>query len=258
MKSRKAVVEAIRRKPNFIVQPPLRDQLLARALQEQEESCTTHPALSEPATRRMIMRISTTRIAIATLIGAGVVTAAAVGVSIQKYRFVEKRPEQGYIVRSEDGHSGMNITEDHAASPEQAVATAEEIALLKQQGQKELVGVTEIEVNGQLDLRVLSNKYHLSDGRTITMGEGDPDFHPPMTLAGERFAEARRLLQEIRQRTQLVRTDEGTYEVTGDGERIPTCERVIQGRTFRFKKYEFTLSDGTPVAWLIGTLKDNP
>src|SRR5512138_3910660 len=104
MKSRKAVVEAIRRKLNFVVEPPLRDQLLARALQEQEQPWNTQPAPSEPTTRRMIMRISTTRVAIAALIGAGVVTAAAVGVSIQKYRFVEKRPEQGYIVRSEDGH----------------------------------------------------------------------------------------------------------------------------------------------------------
>ena len=50
--------------------------------------------------------------------------------------------------------------------------------------------------------------------------------------------------------------------VTADGQQtlqhqIPTFERVLQGRTFTFKKYEFTLSDGTQVAWSIGTPKDN-
>ncbi len=204
------------------------------------------------------MRISTIRIAIATLIGVGVVTAAAVGVSLQKYRFVEKRPEQGYIVRSEDGHSGMNITENHAASPEQAVATAEEIALLKQQGQRELVGVSEIEVNGQLDSRLFRWKYDLADSRTITVGERDPDDNAPWTLVGERQAEAGRLLRQIVTSTQVVATDQGTRRLTTDGQEIPTFERVIQGRTFIFSKYTFALSDGTQVAWSIGTLKDTP
>ncbi len=192
------------------------------------------------------MRISRMRVAVAVLIGAGVVTAAAVGVSV-KYRFVEKRPEQGYIVQSEDGHSMMNVPENHATSPEQAVATAEEIARLKQQGQRELVGAVEIEVNGQPDSRLFRWKYDLADGRTIIVGEGDPDDNAPRTLTGERLREAGRLLQESRQ----------AYDATGDGGRIPTYERVIQGRTFTFKKYEFALSDGTQVAWSIGTLKDS-
>jgi hypothetical protein len=270
MKSRKAVVDAIRRKLDFIVEPPLRDQLLARALEEQEQSWTTQPARSKPSPRRMIMRISTTRIAVAALIGAGVVTAAAVGV---KYHFVEKRPEQGYIVQSEDGRSMMNITETHATSPEQAVETAEEIALLKQQGQRELVGAGEIEVNGQLDSRLFRWKYSLADGRTITVGERDPDDHAPGTLTLEQLKEAGRLLQQKSAEALMQEapagssirfsTSDGKVGVgTADGRQalqhqIPTFERVLQGRTFTFKKYEFTLSDGTQVAWSIGTPKDN-
>ncbi len=204
--------------------------------------------------------------AVIALIGAGVVAVAAVGVRIQKYRFVEKRPEQGYLVQSEDGRSMINITEKHADSPEQAVETAEEIALLKQQGQRELVGVSEIEVNGQLDHRVLSYKYNLSDGRTIRVGERDPDDNAPWTLVGERQDEAGRLLREAvasRMGTGLfVATDEGTFHVPdeeNEEKEISTYEQVFQGRTFIFQKYTFTLSDGTEVAWALGRLpEDSP
>jgi hypothetical protein len=234
------MAEMIRRKLDFTVEPTWQDQLWTHALREQEQSWQTQSALNQPTTRRMIMKIATPRIVIAALIGAGVVTAAAVGVSVQKYYFVEKRPEQGYIVRSEDGHSAMNVTEDHAASPEQAVATAEEIDLLRQQDRRELVGATEIEANGQLDIRGLSYKYTLADGHTITVGESDPESRTPPILTKEQRAEARPLLQQARV----------------SGQKTPTFERVIQGRTFLFKKYEFTLSDGTQVGWSIGRLKD--
>jgi hypothetical protein len=257
MKSRKEVAQTIQRTLNFTVEPPLRDQLLTHALQEQEQSWNTQPVLSEPTTRRMIMKIATPRIVLAALVGAGVVAAAAVGVSVQKYHFLERRPEQGFLVQSEDGHNVMNITESHAATPEQAVATAEEIALLRQQGQRELVGVTELEANGQLDGRVLSYKYTLSDGRTITMGEGDPESHSPWTLMGERHAEASRLLREMISGGQCVMTENGPHRLTSDGKEIPTFERVVQGRTFTFNQYTFTLSDGTEVVWSLGRLKDN-
>ena len=263
MKSRKAVAEVIRRKLNFTVEPPLRDQLLTHALQEQEQSWHMRSAPSEPTTRRMIMRISTPRIIIAALIGAGVVTGAVVGVSIQKYRFVEKRPVQGYLVATEDGHSMMNITEGHASSPEQAVATAEEIAHLKQQGQRELVGVIEIEANGQLDNRIFSWKYNLADGRTITVGEADPDAHGARTLTGERLQEAGRLMRRGGGGIgHFVTTDEGTFRLPEEGdEKIETStyEQTFQGRTFLFEKNAFTLSDGTAVVWSNGRLpEDSP
>lgn len=221
---------------------------------------STDLAPNERGIGRRIMRIPKARIVLAALVGAGVVTAAAVGVTIQKYRFMEKHPERGYIVQSEDGHSVMNITEDHAASPEQAVETAEEIALLKQQGQRELVGVTEVEVNGQLDGRVLSWKYSLADGRTITVGERDPDDRAPMTLTGERYAEASRLLRQDtsgRSVGHFVTTDQGTYRLSPDGKETPTFDREFQGRTFTFDKHTVTLSDGTEVAWSFGLLRED-
>jgi len=202
----------------------------------------------------MIMRISTTKIVIAALVGAGVVAAAAVGV---RYHYVEKDPQRGYLVQSEDGHSMMNITENHAASPEQAVSRAEEIARLKQQGQRELVGMTEIEVNGELDHRGFSYRYQLADGRTIDVYERDPDSGAPGTLTGERHAEAARLMQRTSRSGEYVTTDQGTYYLPAPGEELAAHERVLQGRTFVFDKYSFTLSDGTRVAWSIGRLPED-
>ena len=187
------------------------------------------------------MRISTAKIVIATLIGAGVVTAAAVGVSIQKYHFVEKHPERGYVVRSEDGHSWMNISEKGAASGEEAVGLAEEIARSRQAGQRELVGAMEVEVNGQLDRRTLAYEYTLADGRTSRVGERDFEVGASSTLVGERQAEAGRLFKQA----------------LTSGQEPAIFERVIQGRTFTFKKYTFTLSDGTAVAWSMGRPKDS-
>jgi hypothetical protein len=260
MKSRKAIARAIQKKLSFTFDAPQRDQLLAHALREQNQPWKTEPAVSKPSTRRRIMRIPTARIAVAALIGAGVVTAAAVGV---KYRFVDKDPQRGYLVESEDGHSMMNITERHVSSPAQAVATAEEIARLKQQSQRELVGVVEITVNGQLDSRLFRWKYSLSDGRTITMGERDPDAQGLMTLTGERLTEATRLLREAVQTERgsglFVTTDEGTFRVPDgeEAEETPTYEQDFQGRTFIFDKYTFTLSDGTEVAWASGRLAED-
>lgn len=178
---------------------------------------------------------------LAVVIGAGVVAAAVVGV---KYHFVEKRPEQGYLVQSEDGRNMMNITENHATSPEQAVAYAEEIALLKKQGDRELVGVSEIEVNGQHDSRHLSYKYNLSDGRTLTVGERDPDDNGPRTLTSERREELRQLWHE--QLKQMHLQDLTTTE-----------EKQVYGSVFSFTKWKFVLSDGTEVVYSIGRLKDD-
>jgi hypothetical protein len=68
MKSRKAIADAIRKKLNFTVDAPLRDQLLAHALREQEQSQETEPALNRPAIRRMIMKNSMVKLGIAAVI----------------------------------------------------------------------------------------------------------------------------------------------------------------------------------------------
>jgi hypothetical protein len=68
MKSRKVMAETIRSKLNFIVDPPLRDRLLACAMQEQEQSLETQPARKEPTIRRMIMKNSIAKLGIAAAI----------------------------------------------------------------------------------------------------------------------------------------------------------------------------------------------
>ena len=68
MRSRKAIADAIRKKLSFTVDSPLRDQLLARALREQEQSQETEPALNRPAIRRMIMKSSMVKLGIAAVV----------------------------------------------------------------------------------------------------------------------------------------------------------------------------------------------
>jgi hypothetical protein len=68
MRSKNAIEETIRTKLNLTFDPPLRGQLLARALREQEQSQETEPALNRPAIRRMIMKNSMVKLGIAAVI----------------------------------------------------------------------------------------------------------------------------------------------------------------------------------------------
>jgi hypothetical protein len=79
MKSRKAIADAIRKKLNFTVDAPLRDQLLARALREQEQSQETEPALNRPDIRRMIMKNSMVKLGVAAVI------VAVIGIGIVEF-----------------------------------------------------------------------------------------------------------------------------------------------------------------------------
>ncbi len=79
MKSRKALADAIRKKLNFTVDAPLRDQLLAHALREQEQSQETEPAVNRPAIRRMIMKNSMVKLGIAAVI------VAVIGIGIVEF-----------------------------------------------------------------------------------------------------------------------------------------------------------------------------
>jgi hypothetical protein len=149
------------------------------------------------------------------------------------------------------------------------VETAEELDLLKQEGQAELVRVGEIEVNGRLDSRMLTYRYNLSDGRTFTVGERDPDVRAPATLVGERLNEAARLVERAMQQAvvdaarkeggvgHFVATEKGIFRMPNDDDKdveLPKTEHVVLGRTFAFEKHTFTLSDGTAVTWSIGRL----
>jgi len=121
----------------------------------------------------------------------------------------------------------------------------EELDLLKQQGNRKLVRVSETEVNGQLDYRYLIYEYALSDGQVIEDGDFDPALTNTRTLAGVRQEELSRLLRERR------RQEEKGQELA------TTEERQVYGRVFTFKKRRFVLSDGTEVIHSIGRLKDD-
>ncbi len=135
-------------------------------------------------------------VAIAALIGGGAL-AAAVGVKVYRYHFEGRgadgayhfatEPQTVYEQTSEDAHGvwqGVVVTASTAASMgsddssagdvQQMQSDLEEIALLREQDIRELVGVTDMQVNGNF-WRGFSFQYTLSDGRTRTIGEPDPD-----------------------------------------------------------------------------------
>jgi hypothetical protein len=173
--------------------------------------------------------------AVIALLGTGA-AAAAVGMKIQQYHVVGKVPGQGYVTRSEDGQDTITISARPETTGEQAAAYAQELALLKQQGQRKLVGVVDLAVNGQHDGRVLSYEYHLADGQTRWMGERDPDDNGPGTLLTEPLERLRPALDKAR----VV----GTYD------------RTVQGRAFSFKARQLNLSDGRQVLWAEGSPKE--
>lgn len=197
--------------------------------------------------------------ALAALVCSGL-AAAAVGIKIYKYRYVGTDEEgRHHVVRElEDGRGlkGWTFSNKTADSPELAVQTAEEMDLLKQHDIKELVSIREIEVNGQLDSRLLGYEYTLSDGRTIHQYEDDPETGPG-TLAGERLDEARHLFRKLMGVLTCVSVDGRRFYTAADGTEISTYEQVVQGRAFLFRKVPFALSDGTEVAWSMGQLSQD-
>jgi len=103
----------------------------------------------------------------------------------------------------------------------------------------------EMEANGQLDFRILTYEYNLSDGQTVKMPDFDPDDPSQWTVIGERQEELSRLLRERR------RQEEKGQELA------TTEERQVYGRVFTFKKRRFVLSDGTEVIHSTGRLKED-
>ncbi len=166
------------------------------------------------------------------LICTGVAAAAVVGAKIYKWRFVEKHPEAGYLLQSEDGRFMTNVPESWADNPEHAVEVKEELDLLKQQGAGELVSVVEKEVNGNLISRYFRSKYVLADGREIKSGDNDPDFNESLIEAQE---------EEV---IGLLRADE--YVTIGSE------KKEVRGRMFYFKRNRFVLSDGTEIIMSFG------
>ncbi len=79
MRSKKAIEETIRTNFNFTVDAPLRDQLLARAAEEQRRSQPTNAALSEPSIGRILMKNSMIKLAVAAAV------IAVVGLGVREF-----------------------------------------------------------------------------------------------------------------------------------------------------------------------------
>ena len=118
---------------------------------------------------------------------------------------------------------------------EQILKEKREIATLRQQDKRQLIGVKELRVNSELDLRVFIYQYKLSDGRTMDIGEGTGDGN---------------YILNKKQRQEWVQ-----YKNSGSGEDLGTYEQKVKGCLFVFKKQKFVLSDGTEVIWSVGTPK---
>ena len=205
----------------------------------------------------MSVRVSSWKYAaVIALISTGVVTATVVGVKIYKYHYLGTDEEGHHRVLRDDGRKSWVFSKKTAGSPEQAVQTAEEMDLLIQQGTKELVSIREIEVNGQLDSRLLGYDYTLSDGRKVHQFEDDPDTGSG-TLTNEQQDEARHRFDEVLAGSMLVFEDGHRFFTTTGGEVIPIIEQVAHGRVFSFTRVPLELSDGTQISWSIGTLSES-
>jgi hypothetical protein len=107
-------------------------------------------------------------------------------------------------------------------------ADLQQIAGLRERGQREILKVQEVEFGGQRQ-RTLFCRYVLSDGRAVTRCETDPEQPGPVQLTLMQLAELARLaLQE-------------------KGELLGSEQVQILGRTVTLQKYSFKLSDGPVV-----------
>jgi hypothetical protein len=113
-------------------------------------------------------------------------------------------------------------------SPAQLEADRQEIAGLRQRGQREVFKVSEVEFGGQRE-RMLHCRYVLSDGRAVIRAERDPEQPGPVPLT-------------IKQKAEL-----GRLASLQKGEFLGSAQVRMLGRTVTLQRYSFTLSDGTVV-----------
>ncbi len=118
---------------------------------------------------------------------------------------------------------------DESLSPAQREADRQQIANLRQRGQRDIRSIIQVEVGGQ-SRRSLICRYDLSDGRGVTIYELDPELPGPVPLT-------------FKQESELVRL--ATLEKKG--ELVGHTQVQVLGKTFNLQQYSFTLSDGTVV-----------
>jgi len=188
--------------------------------------------------RRLIMRMSTTRIAIAALVllGAGAITAVGVTIGRIYYRGTTDDGTHHIFYSKDASGDGFTMMDANGVTAEQAQTDLEEMQNLSQQGKKELLRVEETVMNGTVEMRMHEYKYELPDGRTGDMREG--------VKWGGGFDDKKRW-QEWRQ-----------LKEAGPGEDLGTYEETVEDRVFSFKRERYVLSDGTEIIWSVGKAKD--
>jgi len=190
---------------------------------------------------RIIMKMSTKRIAVAALICIVVGTISAVAVTVGRvYYWGTSQDGTRHFFRSEGGEGALGngfITVDAntVTDVDQKAADLEEMKALSQQGKKVLLRVEETAINGVVDMIMHEYRYTLSDGRIEDMREG-------MKWGGG-FDDKNRW-QEWR----------GLRDA-GPGQDLGTEDRTVDGRVFSFTRARYTLGDGTEITWSVGTPK---
>lgn len=188
---------------------------------------------------------------------------------------------------AEGGYEGDSRT------PEQVRQDDTEIARLRAAGQGQVIGVLDIEHNGQIQ-RLLTCAYALADGRTeIKRGQTDPLVPTPdnwlsqsqndelwrlvrldrgellpaemRSLYGQTFNFTRRAYKlgggevvvmwdgQPQEKWELKGQDYDELRKIGPGELVGTYEEIVNGRTFKFEQRRVTLTDGTVVVRATGT-----
>jgi hypothetical protein len=136
----------------------------------------------------------------------------------------------------EDSQNEVTTVVSDPKEAEQILNDRREIAKLREQDKRKLIGIKELTANGELDLRAFVYEYKLSDGRTMNIAEGTGEGNLSLSKA---------------QRQEWVQ-----YRDAGSGEDIGTYEEEVMGRLFVFEQQRFVLSDGTELIWSSGTPKD--
>ena len=204
MKQREAV-ERLIKETSFSATEATDKTLRASIAQANSDGSATATA-ERKETRRFTMKISITRVALAAMVCGAAVAAAVGGVKLYRYHYEGQNADGLHIFLTEpevihEEVSHESITEDanggttHNVTTQQTVrltgvgmrpedgeeidveqtqADLEEIDQLREQGDRRLVRTIDTETtNGPIRINVY--EYTLSDGRTITMSESEPD-----------------------------------------------------------------------------------
>lgn len=188
-------------------------------------------------------------LAVAAVVCGGAIT-TAVGVRVHRYYFEGRDADGVYHFSTEPetiykktytdadgtvrtvgvtrgGGTSIGPDPDQTMDVEQTRRDLEEMALLRQQGARELVRVIDTKVNGHAH-RTCSYRYVLADGREKTMGEGDPE------------SKDRRTPAQIEEDMQEI----GALRRQGQRELVHVWETDVAGRIHRTLGWQYVLADG--------------